>query len=55
MQTFNVGDVVELKSGGPSLTVEQLDGEFAWLAWFTKDGEYKEARIRAALLKRTAM
>jgi uncharacterized protein YodC (DUF2158 family) len=39
--TFNIGDVVELKSGGPAMTVEETvqlhlgtKGEFVKCQWF---------------------
>jgi uncharacterized protein YodC (DUF2158 family) len=33
---FNPGDIVQLKSGGPKMTVTQLieDGSWAYTAWF---------------------
>lgn len=40
---FQPGDVVELKSGGPCMTVEKtgktsLGDEAVWVAWFEKVG-----------------
>lgn len=34
--TFNVGDVVQLKSGGPVMTVSEVDGTNIWCIWFDK-------------------
>lgn len=31
---LKVGDVVMLKSGGPSMTVDQVDGDHVWCCWF---------------------
>ena len=31
------GDVVELKSGGPKMTVDSIDGSEAWCVWSVKD------------------
>lgn len=41
-QQFNIGDVVVLKSGGPSMTIENLDrdSELVYCAWF--DGKEKK-------------
>ena len=40
---FGIGAVVELKSGGPAMTITQVvdtpDGRSAWCQWF--DGETK--------------
>ena len=42
-QQFNIGDVVVLKSGGPSMTVEHIDhdSQMVLCAWF--DGKEKKA------------
>lgn len=32
--SFDVGDVVELKSGGPEMTVQSKDGDHVWAQWF---------------------
>lgn len=31
---FNLGDVVKLKSGGPSMTVNEISGSQAHCTWF---------------------
>ena len=33
-ETFEVGDVVTLRSGGTRMTVEQIDGERVSCTWF---------------------
>jgi uncharacterized protein YodC (DUF2158 family) len=33
-ETLAVGDVVQLKSGGTSMTVEEIDGDHVWCVWF---------------------
>lgn len=45
---FKPGDIVRLRSGGPTMTVEQvgidmLSRERVWVNWFTSDGELKHA------------
>ncbi len=34
---FKAGDVVQLKSGGPKMTVDKVDGEKIWCTWFAND------------------
>lgn len=36
------GDVVELKSGGPSMTIKWIKEDDAWCEWF--DGKKAEGR-----------
>jgi uncharacterized protein YodC (DUF2158 family) len=31
---LKVGDVVELKSGGPEMTVQSTEGDHVWAQWF---------------------
>lgn len=31
---IKAGDVVRLNSGGPIMTVTELDGTYAWCCWF---------------------
>ncbi len=50
MGSFNKGDIVELKSGGPPMTVAQVEGERVLCQWF--DGKSPAAqRFDAATLK----
>ncbi|MCY4085337.1 MAG: DUF2158 domain-containing protein [Actinomycetia bacterium] len=41
-KTFEPGDIVELKSGGPLLTVTDVTGDAIEATWFTEAGERKE-------------
>lgn len=56
---FKPGDLVCLKSGGPNMTVEQVDklamtGEPAvWCVWFDKTKKYSDTFSPAALEKTT--
>lgn len=42
---FEIGDVVRLKSGGPEMTVEDIDRKLygdkdgAWCTWFNAEGK----------------
>lgn len=35
--TFNVGDIVQLKSGGPGMTVAAVNGDKIDCTWFAYD------------------
>ena len=45
MSQFSVGDVVQLKSGGPIMTITEIGsafeggGLFAWCTWFKSSNE----------------
>ena len=42
MNTFKVGDVVQLKSGGPQMTIADCYGDNIYRCeWFIKDDELK--------------
>ena len=46
------GDVVQLKSGGPTMTVLKKDGTKKLICtWFDKDGELKKESINVVILK----
>ncbi len=36
---FSKGDVVQLKSGGPRMTVDDLDGNRVGCIWFDREGK----------------
>jgi uncharacterized protein YodC (DUF2158 family) len=47
---FAVGDVVQLNSGGPQMTVEEVKGTVVSCVWFDAKQEQKKATFQAALL-----
>lgn len=52
---FNVGDVVQLKSGGPFMTVYAVcDLGTADASWHTAVGEPREERYDLAMLRRVS-
>ena len=48
---FNVGDVVQLKSGGMSMTVSDSSSAGVQCTWFTAKGDLKSVRFDPAMLK----
>ena len=46
---IKVGDVVQLKSGGPLMTVEIVDADRAFCTWFTNNEKRREPFQLAAL------
>ena len=48
--TFQIGDVVQLKSGGPRMTVEGYEDDLVICVWFEKT-ERKSGNFREATLK----
>ena len=51
-QSFKVGDVVRLKSGGPPMTVEQTGGKAIRCAWFNGGGGYNSGMFHGDTLER---
>jgi len=47
---FQVGDVVQLKSGGPLMTVSELQGNIVHCRWFVGNEE-KSSSFASELLK----
>lgn len=54
MNDFNIGDVVELKSGGPSMTVSELskDGKMVNCMWFSENTPKKHMFTNETLVKK---
>jgi len=48
-QTFDPGDLVRLKSGGPKMTVEQLSDDKATCSFFDGSERVQEVFVRDAL------
>lgn len=48
---FKVGDVVELKSGGPEMTVFSIDDALVYAAWYD-EGQYHTETFYAATLRK---
>lgn len=38
---FNVGDVVRLNSGGPDMTIREIQRETAWCQWISESKIYE--------------
>lgn len=52
MADIKVGDVVELKSGGPQMTVVDVTGALLSLIWWNADrSQYNETDLFAALVR----
>lgn len=49
---FNVGDVVQLKTGGPKMTVEAVDGNGVKCAWFSLAASFHADSAAAATRER---
>jgi uncharacterized protein YodC (DUF2158 family) len=50
MAMFKAGDVVQLKSGGPLMTVLEIDGNKVQCRWFDKTDE-KSSSFQSELLQ----
>jgi uncharacterized protein YodC (DUF2158 family) len=55
VMSFEVGDIVVLRSGGPKMTVEHVDGDSIFCRWFDKTKQEKSAFIAATLIKQKQM
>jgi uncharacterized protein YodC (DUF2158 family) len=53
-EQFKPGDVVELKSGGPKMTVEEVDEEAGgvFCTWFDEGNQPQQRNFIAATLKK---
>jgi uncharacterized protein YodC (DUF2158 family) len=49
-EQFKPGDVVMLKSGGPHMTITEIEGDKAWCEWFegykSLQGSFKKVALR---------
>lgn len=53
MTTLKTGDVVRLKSGGPRMTVDSVEGNaVVGVTWFPSHSEMKEARFQSETLEK---
>ena len=53
---FKAGDIVQLKSGGPSMTVDQTgrdgyDQERIWVTWFDENHRLRQGTFAPEALK----
>jgi uncharacterized protein YodC (DUF2158 family) len=39
VENLQVGDVVQLKSGGPQMTIDEISGDQAHCVWFVGDDQ----------------
>ena len=55
MMSFQIGDTVELKSGGPAMTIASLDSSMGVLSahclWFDRNGNIQHHFYSATSLK----
>ena len=54
MQPFEKGDVVRLKSGGPKMTVDEVEESQVYCVWFDDKNTRKQDRFEAATLEAAA-
>lgn len=48
---YTPGDVVQLNSGGPKMTVSEIDGDTVYCEWFI-EGDVRRGSFKAAMLKK---
>lgn len=55
MNEFKIGDTVRLKSGGPLMTVTDLDNSIGYLlvycTWFDEKGDQKYTKLKPQTLE----
>lgn len=51
--TFNIGDIVRLKSGGPKMTILGIDGDESTYAckWFDRNGRLNRDSFQASTIE----
>jgi len=47
--SFSVGDIVQLKSGGQPMTVEEVDGSDISCVWFEGKNAHRQTFVAATL------
>ncbi|MGO9116044.1 MAG: YodC family protein [Desulfomonilaceae bacterium] len=52
MTTFKPGDVVQVVSGGPGMTVAEVEEKGVWCEWFNEKGEHKTELFSPNVLKK---
>ena len=50
-ETFAVGEEVQLKSGGPSMMVEEIDGAYVSCVWYEGKKVHRDKFVAATLRK----
>ncbi|WP_353176170.1 DUF2158 domain-containing protein [Salinisphaera sp. T5B8] len=50
-ESFKAGDVVQLKSGGVPMTVEEVEGENISCVWFEGKKSHRQTFVSATLKK----
>ena len=56
MDNLQIGDVVQLKSGGPTMTVHQVNNDRSVICqWFDRDGALKTEPFQPAQLKKVEL
>ena len=54
-QDFNVGDVVQMRSGGPFMTVREARPESVACAWFDAQNIEREAEFKPEMLMKPVL
>ena len=52
MSKFKIGDVVQLKSGGPQMTVMKIEDSEVTCLWFNAKQEEKNGKYHEGLLRK---
>lgn len=53
MEEFKVGDVVYLNSGGPDMTIYQIDSQYYYTIWFHDNEIRKDGFLKAIVKEKT--
>lgn len=54
-ETLSVGDVVRIKSGGKTMTIEEIEGSEVFCVWFVGDQPQRGSFNAATLVKHDPM